>query len=640
MPTARSNQVDYSGYRPLGHTGGGTTAPMSSVNASSSNTSSMNQEVFATAMPDNVGSLMLQQFENETVAGYRPPGTSINQNIMKNMNSNNTTSVNDSASTNITGKQMQWVHNPLDGSVLQDHRGRPVSVDRLLATKPLKDELSSRKGPGGKQLTYMSGDGVSRTLNDIFGFDGWNLDIRKVEQVGKNYDKSKDRFEVVYTAHVRVTHKISGTYREDVGCGDSIDKSYATAVGHAIKGAITDGLKRSARHFGDKLGGALYSGNVTKKNAPGSLRDSLDKYEIERANAKFGFPMDQQNAAEIVASDAAPACVGPANSSSTSSIKTNMQSSQPNQQVQQQHRHHTLHRNHRQDQSKQSTAPSVSSNGHTQLTKLTNAPSNGPTICSVHYPQNSAGDHIGNGTNIPENATNFETETAPLNTSHNNTSQPPPPCVPQIQQKQQQQPQPQQYQPVHEMQRARPQTQTSHGQDTATITAVRPQQQPNKLMSSRPPSRYGSVVGGNAQGHDDSTTIRQNPYGGSASQTHIMPIANTRPAYTPTHEQQLQHQPQQASHQTIHPHTQNTSSSNAFHPQQNQHPSKHRAPLIRIAPETSNIQSSGTSSSTGGPVQEKSISNNDNIVHGKRSAPSIAVTNPYQPTSKVVRHSM
>lgn len=83
--------------------------------------------------------------------------------------------------------EVEWVRNTKDGSILHDHKGYPVSVDRLLATKPLRSELSSRPGPGGKKLTYLSGEGVTRTLNDIFGFNGWNLQIMKTQrEVRKN----------------------------------------------------------------------------------------------------------------------------------------------------------------------------------------------------------------------------------------------------------------------------------------------------------------------------------------------------------------------------------------------------------------------------------------------------------------------
>jgi DNA repair and recombination protein RAD52 len=155
-------------------------------------------------------------------------------------------------------KQLQWVYNPTDGTVLRDHHGQPVSVDRLLATKPLRHELSQRKGPANRMLTYISGEGISRTLNDIFGFDGWNLDISRVNREECMKDEKSGKFSVVYTAQVRLTHKASGTYKEDCGAGDSTDKNFGTAVSHALKASITDALKRAARHFGDKCGNCMF----------------------------------------------------------------------------------------------------------------------------------------------------------------------------------------------------------------------------------------------------------------------------------------------------------------------------------------------------------------------------------------------
>ena len=61
-----------------------------------------------------------------------------------------------------------------------------------------------------------------------------------------------------------------------------------TAISHALKGSITDALKRAARHFGEKLGNTLYSGTFTINKAPVTLRDALDQYDKERADSKFG----------------------------------------------------------------------------------------------------------------------------------------------------------------------------------------------------------------------------------------------------------------------------------------------------------------------------------------------------------------
>ena len=278
---------------------------------------------------ESEASLMLKMFENDIIDGYRPPGiphcNSINV-VNQRINRGSTGRSNDDGGggggddcsfanrntltdfADTTGQcrrrrpreEVQWVRNPNDGSFLKDRHGYPVSVGRLLATKPLNDELSSRRNSqGGKNLTYMAGSTVSMSLNYIFGQDGWKLVVKDVQQAGKDFNNAKQKFEVVYTAHVRLVHCLSGTYREEVGCCESTDGSYATAVGNAIKGSITDALKRSARHFGDKLGAALQNnGSLKKTDAPTTLQDALDLYDIERANSKFGCLYDPNKKAK------------------------------------------------------------------------------------------------------------------------------------------------------------------------------------------------------------------------------------------------------------------------------------------------------------------------------------------------------
>ena len=76
----------------------------------------------------------------------------------------------------------------------------------------------------------------------------------KSTQREESIKDDKGRHHVAYIATVRVTHRKSGVFREDCGAGDAIDRSVATASGNALKGAVTDAMKRAARHFGEKLG--------------------------------------------------------------------------------------------------------------------------------------------------------------------------------------------------------------------------------------------------------------------------------------------------------------------------------------------------------------------------------------------------
>ena len=130
-----------------------------------------------------------------------------------------------------------------DGSALLDHRGQAVPVGKYLATKPLKGDILTRPGPGGRKLSYMTGECISRTLNETFGYDGWCLEVKDTKQVVCEKD-GLGRYNVAYTSIVRVIHKVSGTFKEDCGAGDAVDKSIGTAIAHAMKAAVTDGMKR------------------------------------------------------------------------------------------------------------------------------------------------------------------------------------------------------------------------------------------------------------------------------------------------------------------------------------------------------------------------------------------------------------
>lgn len=193
---------------------------------------------------------------------------------------------------------------------------QPISVDKFLSTKPLRSEVSTRKGPGGMKLSYMGGDVVTKTLNECFGYDGWSLEVKDKTQLDPIKD-DKGRYHVAFTATVRITHRRTGAFREDCGAGDAIDKSLASASGNALKGAVTDAMKRAARHFGEKLGNSLYHDDFNVNKAPANLKDACDMLDIERANGRFGFDKDRKIPTQTQASSNAAAAA------STNASQTN-----------------------------------------------------------------------------------------------------------------------------------------------------------------------------------------------------------------------------------------------------------------------------------------------------------------------------
>ena len=56
-----------------------------------------------------------------------------------------------------------------DGSEMRDSNSQLVYKSQFLSTHPLWSDCKERVGYGGKKFTYVSGDGVIRTMNAIFG---------------------------------------------------------------------------------------------------------------------------------------------------------------------------------------------------------------------------------------------------------------------------------------------------------------------------------------------------------------------------------------------------------------------------------------------------------------------------------------
>ena len=259
-----------------------------------------------------------------------------------------------------------YVLNP-DGTPLLDHHYRPVPLQKILQTRPLKADVSTRPGPGNMKLIYMSGEVVTRTLNELFGFGGWSMEVR--EKNREQCDKDpKGRYHVHYTATVRIIHVATGSYREDVGANDSIDKSLGTAVAHAMKGAVTDAMKRAARHFGEKLGNSLYDSKFKLQHAPVTLRQALETHELDRNKATF-FEKDRTRlpgaaaaagsgtsaTAMVKMEPSATAAVAAAAAAPTRRIAAPL----PPQQMHQNHHHHQQ----QQQQQQQQPKPAETSRG-------------------------------------------------------------------------------------------------------------------------------------------------------------------------------------------------------------------------------------------------------------------------------------
>ena len=156
---------------------------------------------------------------------------------------------------------------PVEHEVLWD--GLSPAVSQALG-QPLDPELvSQRKGRGGKSFDYLEGHAVIDQANRIFGYGGWGYELvgdvtlRRIETLDTQTGEVK--VDQGYSAPVRVT--VAGALpRTDLGVHPVAEDNFD---GHdtAMKGSVTDGMKRAFRSFGVQFGNGFY-GDQAPRSAP------------------------------------------------------------------------------------------------------------------------------------------------------------------------------------------------------------------------------------------------------------------------------------------------------------------------------------------------------------------------------------
>ena len=150
------------------------------------------------------------------------------------------------------GAALDATHDPAlsEGPALLWDGLSPAVTDSL--GQPLDPALvSQRKGRAGRTYDYLEGHVVIDQANRIFGFGGWGYELagdvtlRQIENVDtKTGEVKRTQF---YSAPVRVT--VAGALpRTDIGF-NAVAEDNADGHETAIKGAVTDGMKRGAQEL-------------------------------------------------------------------------------------------------------------------------------------------------------------------------------------------------------------------------------------------------------------------------------------------------------------------------------------------------------------------------------------------------------
>lgn len=113
--------------------------------------------------------------------------------------------------------------------------------------------ISTRKGSGNQNLSYVQGCHVFRVANEIFGYDGWSSEIKQRDVRYCSKSEANGKWSAGVSVVVRVTVKDKGrgdTFHEDIGHGMIENaRDHMTALEKSEKEAVTDAKKRALRLF-------------------------------------------------------------------------------------------------------------------------------------------------------------------------------------------------------------------------------------------------------------------------------------------------------------------------------------------------------------------------------------------------------
>jgi len=174
-------------------------------------------------------------------------------------------------------------------------RASPFSPEQIAELEKPLDESRVQRRPDG--LTYLPTYDVIETANRIFGYGGWHREIKRLEKIYE--DTSEGTYSVGYLCECRI--RIGEVIHEDVGFGSGVSSADPSrAYETALKGAVSDALKRCLRALGDQFGLSLYRKHEPEETSAVPLATEAQvgrlRKELRAANLKESKLLDYINA--------------------------------------------------------------------------------------------------------------------------------------------------------------------------------------------------------------------------------------------------------------------------------------------------------------------------------------------------------
>ncbi|KAB5554522.1 recombination protein rad52 [Coniochaeta sp. 2T2.1] len=149
---------------------------------------------------------------------------------------------------------------------ISEYTAQEIATLQSRLEKQLGPEyISSRAGPGGQKVHYVSAEKCIALANEVFGFNGWSSSIQNIQVDFVEEHPQTLKISLGLSVIVRVTLR-DGTFHEDIGYGHIENcKGKAAAFEKAKKEGTTDALKRALRSFGNVLGNCIYDKSYLAK---------------------------------------------------------------------------------------------------------------------------------------------------------------------------------------------------------------------------------------------------------------------------------------------------------------------------------------------------------------------------------------
>lgn len=127
-------------------------------------------------------------------------------------------------------------------------------------------------------IKYLEGEDVIRTANRIFGYGGWGFELQaqpwivEAGEQGTNHTKYE-----VWAAHGRLSVAGGGAFAD---VGTCVRQGLGSGgLEMAIKGAVTDCVKRCLRNYGDQFGLVLYDKSADMRSLAADFSESTGEPE-------------------------------------------------------------------------------------------------------------------------------------------------------------------------------------------------------------------------------------------------------------------------------------------------------------------------------------------------------------------------